>query len=50
MFLFMLNDTVRHHLYGVGRVVGIGHRQASVRFMNGIQCDVTVDNLALEPF
>lgn len=50
MFPFMLNDKVRHHLYGIGTIVSIGHRQASVRFRNGIICDITTDNLVLEPF
>ena len=43
--LLMIGDTVRHHLYGVGRVVGIGYRQATVRFHNGIHSSITTDNL-----
>lgn len=50
MMVFFKGDRVRHHLYGVGTILSLGYRQATVRFGNGIQLDVTTDNIRLLPY
>jgi hypothetical protein len=50
MMVFFKGDRVRHALYGVGTILSLGYRQASVRFGNGLELDVTTDNLKLLPY
>ena len=50
MMVFLKGDRVRHDLYGTGIVLSLGYRQARVRFGNGLELDVTTDNLKLLPY
>lgn len=49
-FPFVKGDRVRHHIFGRGVILSLGHRCATVRFVVGIETSITTDNLELEPF
>lgn len=44
------HDIVRHHLYGLGRIVSTGYKCALVRFKSGIEMICCAENLRLEPY
>jgi hypothetical protein len=48
--MFQPHDIVRHHLYGLGKVLSTGYRCALVRFRSGIEMICCAENLKLEPF
>ena len=48
--MFIAHDIVKHHLYGVGRVLSTGYKCATVRFTNGIETTCGTDSLELLPY
>lgn len=48
--MFTAHDIVKHHLYGVGRVLSTGYRCALVRFRNGMELMCWDENLKLLPY
>ena len=48
--LFLIGDTVRHHIYGVGEVLSLGYKCATIQFANGIWTTCGTDNLELLPY